>query len=128
MRFFCDNNISPKIANALGALANPENEVTHLSKKFTPNTPDIKWISEISDDNYVILSGDPRISRRVHEKEALQDSNLTVFFLGKGWMNINIWKQAAGIIKIFPEVIRLAQLYPNKYLFSIDKRGRITQK
>ncbi|MCH7674803.1 DUF5615 family PIN-like protein [candidate division KSB1 bacterium] len=83
MKFFCDNNISHRIAKALFILAQPT-EVIHLTDKFPTNTPDEEWIFKMKQEGYVIISGDSKIAKRPHQKKALIDSKLTVFFLAKG--------------------------------------------
>jgi len=128
MKFFCDNNISHKIAKALSVLAQPIDEVIHLTDKFPENTVDEEWISKIKDEGYAIISGDPKIAKRPHQKEVLVNSKLTVFFLARGWMNLNFWNQASGLIKIFPEIRRLTKENPTKAIFEITKGGQVIKK
>ncbi|MFQ5677242.1 MAG: hypothetical protein ACE5G1_15220 [bacterium] len=127
MKFFCDNNISYKIAKALSVLAQPTDKVIHLTEDFPADTADEEWISQITKEGYIVISGDPKIAKRAHQK-ALVDSELTVFFLAKGWMNLSFWKQASGLIKTFPEIMRLARENPSKCIFEITKGGQIIKK
>ena len=77
---------------------------------------------------YIVISGDPKIAKNPHERKLLISSGLTVFFFGKGWMNINTWKQAATLFKIFPNIIMLSKDNPRKSLYLIEQSGKIIQK
>lgn len=112
MRFFLDNCIAPAIAQALAILAEREGypPLTYLRQKFAPETPDIEWITQLGNEgDWVIVSGDPRISRGRHEREAWLESGLTAFFLAKGWMNQKLWDQAWQLIRWWPHIVAQAQ-------------------
>ncbi len=128
MKFFCDNNISPKLTRALGILAEPLNIVVHLQDSFPQDTIDVVWITEIKKKGYIVISGDPKIAKNPHERKALISSGLTVFFLGKGWMNLNNWKFASALFKVFPDIIILSKDNPIKSLFLIERNGKIVRK
>lgn len=110
MRFFFDNCLAPCLAEAIGALATTDgDEVTHLRKKFAPQTPDSEWLTRLkSEGDWIILSGDLRITKNKHEKQAWLDSGLTAFFLSKGWLNIPLWDQAAHLVRRWPNLRTLA--------------------
>jgi hypothetical protein len=64
VRFFFDNNISPKIAHALNCLVQPQHEVVHLRDRFDPATPDKAWMTKLANEmDWVIISADTAISR-----------------------------------------------------------------
>lgn len=44
MKFFLDNNLSPKLAKCLHVLTQPDHEVIHLKERFASNTPDEVWM------------------------------------------------------------------------------------
>lgn len=93
MRFFVDNNLAPAIARALDALGSYDgHHVHHLRDRFPPGIVDAAWLGQLGEEgDWVILSGDYRITKRPHERRAWLDSGLTAFFLAKGWMT------AAGV-------------------------------
>ncbi len=83
MRFFLDNCLPPRWAEALAALSG--SEVTHLRKKFAVDTADVDWLRQLShEDGWTIISGDQRITKSIHEREAWLSSGLTAFFLVRG--------------------------------------------
>ncbi len=86
MKFFIDNCLPPRWAPALSALASPgEFEVVHLRTKSDRGTGDVDWIRPLSaEGGWTIVSGDVRITKSVHEREAWLNSGLTAFFLVKG--------------------------------------------
>lgn len=83
--------------------------VIHLLDRFNHNTPDTKWISELSEEgDWVIISGDIRISRSPAERQAWRECGLITFFREKGWMNLTLWEQAWRFIKWWPEIVKMA--------------------
>ena len=111
MKFFLDNNLSPRFAQALQALeGDGGHEVVHLRSKFSGDAKDVAWIRSLaSEGNWVIISGDMRISQREFEREAWLNSGLTAFFFAKGWTNIKFWDQAWRLIKWWPAIVEQAQ-------------------
>ena len=111
MKFFLDNCISVHYARALRVLTEFQKyEIVHLSEKFAKDTKDIVWIRELAKENdWVIISGDPRISRNKAEREAWHESGLTAFFFGDGWASRKYWKQAEDIVRWWPDIVLAAR-------------------
>ena len=111
MNFFVDANLAPKLAHALSALSDAEGiTVTHLVDKFARNTPDEKWIVDLAlEKDWVIFSGDYRITKNPQTRIAWQQSGLTSFFLQKGWTNLKFWDQAWKLVKWWPTIIETAR-------------------
>lgn len=107
MKFFLDNCISPRYARALRILAELQKyEIVHLSEKFDRSTPDVEWITELSKEgDWVIVSGDPRITKSKAEKKVWQESGLTGFFFGDKWSSRAYWKQAEDIVAWWPRIV-----------------------
>jgi putative DNA-invertase from lambdoid prophage Rac len=85
VRLFFDHNLSPAMARAFGELFRGEHVVATLAQKFRPNTPDVEWISSLSaEGNWVIISGDRRITRNRAEYAAFRNSRLIGLFLSPG--------------------------------------------
>jgi len=128
VRFFLDNCIAPRIAQALHAAAYPDHQVVHLRDKFPPDISDEDWFGELSaDGDWIVISGDARISRSAHEKQAWRQSNLTVFFLTKGWMNIPPFEQLSKLSHCFPEIVNLCKKARPGSSFNISVHGKISQ-
>jgi hypothetical protein len=106
VRFFLDNCISKAMARAIGALAAAQgHEVVHLTDRFDAATPDAVWIPQIREDGFIIVSGDPRITRNPANREAWHESGLTAFFLGDGFSDRRFWVQAEEIVRWFPRIV-----------------------
>ena len=107
MKFFLDNCVSPKFAKALRILAEYQGyEIVHLSEKFDRSVRDVDWIVKLSEESdWVIVSGDQRISRNRSERAAWEESGFTAFFFGDGWASRGYWNQAADIVKWWPEIV-----------------------
>ena len=108
MRFFFDNCIAPRISTSIAALDH-DHDVVHLSERFARNTPDAFRISTLGNEgDWVIVSGDLRISRSKAEREAWIESSLTVFFLASGWGQLKLWEIAWRLVKWWPLIVSQA--------------------
>jgi len=128
VRFFLDNCIAPRIARALHAAVHPEHEIVHLQEKFSSDTPDEDWFKKLSEErDWIIISGDAKISRSVHEKQAWLQSKLTVFFLTKGWMNIPPFEQLSKLSHCFPPIVKLCEKASPGASFNVSVHGKINK-
>ena len=111
MRFFFDNCVSIKFVQALSILAQVQGyELVHLTDRFAADTPDEEWIRSLArDGDWVIISGDPRISRGQAQKKAWQESSLTAFFFAEGWASKGFWKQAESLVHWWPQIVLKAR-------------------
>lgn len=107
MKFFIDNCISPVYAQALAVLAEVQrHDIHHLRDFFSPDVKDIDWIRALGDDGgWVIVSGDPRISRSKAERAAWHESGLTAFFFADDFGTRSFWKQAEAIVHWWPIIV-----------------------
>jgi len=110
VRFFLDNCISPAIATAIKELASSQRvEVVHLADRFERDTRDVEWISTIGREDWIVVSGDMRISRNPVERAAWAEAGFTVFFLDDGWASRNFWTQAAELVRWWPIITTTAR-------------------
>ncbi len=126
MRFFLDNCISPVHARALRVLAEvQEYEIVHLSEKFARDTPDAEWLRTLGEEgDWVVVSGDVRITRGKAEKRAWHESGLTAFFFGKGWASRGHWKLAADLVGWWSTIVLTARTHPHGRGFLVPVRGK----
>lgn len=127
MRFFFDNTLPPRLAEAIHALIRPEgHEVAHLRDRFAPETKDPDWISALArEGDWTIVSGDPRITKGRHERAAWIESGQTAFFLKSGWTNFPLWEQVWRLVRYWPEIARVAAGSPKRSGFLINVNGKI---
>ena len=76
--------------------------------------------------DWVIISGDVRISKNPHEIEAWKTAGHTTFFLKAGWTNISFWDQAQKFVKCFPEIIATAKKDKRGSMFFVSVNGKIS--
>jgi hypothetical protein len=108
VKFFFDNTMSRKVVGALKILDSSQ-EIVHLTEQFPADTPDAEWITALSEEgDWVIVSGDVRITRNPGERAAWLESKLLAFFLAKGWTNQTLWDQAWRFVKCWPRIVEQA--------------------
>jgi PIN like domain len=109
LKFFFDNTMPLRVARATQALVEPEHEISHLRDRFDPKTPDPVWISELAEEgDWVVISGDVRITRNPDERKAWSEAGLVGFFLAKGWTALPLWEQAWRFFKSWPQIAKIA--------------------
>lgn len=108
MRFFFDNTMPPKVVEALRVL-DSERKVVHLTNLFDANTADEVWMLNLAKEgDWIVISGDLRISRNSAQRKAWLDSGLVAFFLAKGWTNLPLFDQAWRFLKWWPDIVAQA--------------------
>jgi predicted nuclease of predicted toxin-antitoxin system len=108
VRFFFDNNISPHLAHAVRELCKVENnveEVIHLRDRFSANTKDHEWITNLAKSGpWVVISQDTFIKNDL-EREALRQSGLIVFVLDRQWSQHKHWPKSQNLVKWWPAIM-----------------------
>jgi len=109
-------------------MVQPEHKFTHLQDKFAANTKDEEWIRALGrEGDWIVISGDYRIRKNAHEREAWHESGLTVFFLKKGWTNIPPLLQHSKLALVLDKIIDKASRARPGSGFSIAVSGKIEQ-
>jgi predicted nuclease of predicted toxin-antitoxin system len=128
MKFFLDNCLAIRHARALNEMEKPDHSFTHLQEKFPPETKDEEWIRKLGEEGkWVVISGDYRIGKNAHEREAWHQSGLTVFFLSKGWTNIPPRQQHSKLTLVLDDIIEQASRAKPGSGFSISVNGKVEQ-
>lgn len=128
MRFFFDNNLSPKLARSLHELVQPEHEVVHLKQKFPADISDEKWMRGLAaEPDWVIVSGDLQIRKNKHEIMAWKEAGHTTYFLKPGWIHIPIWDQMWKFAKVFPEILATAERARKGTAFFVTPNSKIEE-
>lgn len=125
MKVFFDHNMSP----ALAELFKKKHEVTFLAQKFARDTRDIEWISTLSGEGqWVVISGDRRITRNHAERQAFRNSNLIGFFLSEGLYKASVIKQMERILALWPSIESLCETVHSGAMFELPmKSTRVRQ-
>ena len=126
MKFFCDNNLAPKLAHGLNQMVEPEHHVFHLKDKFPGNTEDVVWMQALANErDLVIVTADVHISRNPHEVQAWLAAGHTIFFLKPGWTDLGFWEQANKFTKCFPALIKEAERADRGSAFIVKVSGKV---
>ncbi len=130
MKFFFDNCISPHLAKGFAAMSESQSHtIAHLRTKFDAETIDVDWIRELGrEGDWVIVSGDARITRNPAEREAWRQSGLTAFFFLPPFQTDSFWVQAAALVKWWPEISLQAKRAPKHHGYYVPKSGKTLQK
>lgn len=112
MKFFFDNCISERLTRAF-AIIEHSHDIVHLKQKYHQSTTDVIWISELSrEGDWVIVSGDARITRQPEARRAWLESSMTAFFFsGNSFARLNQWKQVEVMAKWWPLITQEAREY-----------------
>jgi len=105
VRFFLDNNLSPKLAAVLRAL---DHDVVHLREHFAESAADVDWIPEVAANGWTVITVDHAIRSRPHEREVWRSSRICVFFLQKGVLKLRIHDQVAWVVSAWEGIVRAA--------------------
>jgi hypothetical protein len=113
VNLFFDNMLAPALTRAICeflpcARPNVVERVVHIRGMFHHSTEDQKWLSELKDDHWVILTADLRIQKSSAARSAWMDNRHVVFFLGKGWTNLRPFEQLERMAHVLPRILELA--------------------
>lgn len=101
MKFFFDNNLSPKTAKALAAL---DYDVIHLRDEFPGDTPDEEWMPSCARKGWVAISHDRNIQAKPHLRETLEACGLVIFFMPKSMNSLDPREMMIALLKAWPNI------------------------
>ncbi|PSJ57540.1 DUF5615 family PIN-like protein [Kumtagia ephedrae] len=129
MKVLVDENLPPALARALDALFSGKHEVIHIRARFGPGVKDVDWIGELSaEGQWIVISGDRRITRNQAEYVAFQNSNLVGFFLSAGLYKSPLIKQMERLMALWPTIEQQASIVAGGAMFELPmKSSRIRQ-
>ena len=106
MKCLFDNNLPSKLAKTLSFLEGDDGIIVkHLSEICSPDTSDIKWLTQLSDEGeWFVITKDNQIRKTSHERKAWQESHIPIVFLPKSWKNFSLWEMAWRIIRYWPNL------------------------
>jgi hypothetical protein len=106
MRFFFDENFSPRIVRAMGCLADADGDTTTpLRDRFGPSTSDEEYVSALcSEGDWIVATIDQHLVRKPHLLRAWQSAGLVVLYFLPGWSTAKFWEKAWRLAKRWPEL------------------------
>lgn len=79
MKFFIDNNLSPRLAAGMQAFGE---DVEHLRDSFPPDAEDVAWLKYVGAKRLFLLTRDEHLRFRPFELASLKKYKVGAFFLG----------------------------------------------
>ncbi|MBE7157363.1 MAG: hypothetical protein INR62_02805 [Rhodospirillales bacterium] len=120
MKVIFDHNLSPALAHALQALFRHEHKIIALRDKFPADISDVDWISALSrDGQWVVISGDRRITRNRAEYTAFRRSRLIGMFLSAGLYKAPVIKQAERLLFLWTTIETVAGTVEGGAMFEL---------
>lgn len=111
MNFFFDNNISPRICNALKALVDIDApyEIVHLRDRFEQSIADADYLNALKGGDWILITYDLGIRKNPINKKAWEEAQLPTFFFQGSFANQDRWVQAWKVIKCWPQMVKKAR-------------------
>ncbi len=124
MRFFFDNNIPEKLAEAM-KLLDIDGEVEHLRQTFQQDAEDEEWLRYVGKEELILITRDKKIRKRPAQRTEYRAHRVGAFILtGK---NLGRWREIKQLICAWEDIRNLAQVTLRPYAFEIPPRGKIRQ-
>ncbi len=129
MKVIFDHNLSPKIARALAALFADLHEVHALRDKFPINAEDEEWIGTLSrEGQWILISGDLRITRNKVIHTTFRSSALIGFFLSPGLKKSPVVKQTERILAQWNSIEQQVKLVKGSAMFELQMKGTLLKQ
>lgn len=82
MDFIIDENLPPRVAQALNALAGRhEHRVFHVQEKYAKGIKDVDLIKLIGKDKLILITNDLKMKTRSNEFTLLKDEGVSAFLI-----------------------------------------------
>ena len=105
MKILVDHNLSPKLARSLNAIFEGKHEIIALKEKFPITVTDVEWMTALNKEgNWVVLSGDRKITRNAAEKAVFRSSKMIGFFMAQSLFRDKPHIQLARILLIWQKI------------------------
>lgn len=120
MKLLFDNNVSPRVARAIGHLLDDGSTSIPLRDKFPASVKDIEWISALgSEGGWSVISGDLRITKNRAERQAWLGTDLVGFFMEPSLARLPPYEQTARLLFKLPLIEAQVRLISGPALFSL---------
>jgi PIN like domain len=120
--FFFDNTFPPQLAVILRAL---KVDARHLQDDFPPDTADVDWLPEVGRREWVVVTGDRRITKKPPERKALEEANVIAVFMAKGFTSKQIFDLVSSFIKWWPDIERAVSRVKPGTSLEVSVNGKV---
>lgn len=131
MRFFFDNCIAWRLADALALLTDRDGyEIIALRSRFPEDCPDEVWMQTLGrEGHWIVLSGDRKIYTNPQRRRVWESAKLTTFFLANAWMNAAFTERekAAKLLTRWDDIVDWAGRVQSGTALNLPFRGGISK-
>ncbi len=120
MIFVFDENISPKVVEALQVLQYPAQHSTNLVPR---GATDQVLFRALNPSEMCLVTQDQNMARKSHQREAILSARLRVFIF-TGDASKSLAAMALLVQQVWPQLENLAQVTPAPFIFGISDRKR----
>jgi len=117
--FFVDRSLGGRIV--VDALRNAGAYVIAHDDRFAADTPDVEWLSEAGQRNWLVLTKDSAIRRNPHEKAMIRNARVRVFALTR--KDLRGQEMAEIFVAALPGMLTRTAKVAAPFVFSISKAG-----
>lgn len=78
-----------------------------LRDEFRQDIKDVELLRALKSTDYVLITGDRRITTRVIEATELRAARVTSLFLAPFWDRLDLWQGATWLVRRWPMIERL---------------------
>lgn len=97
MKFFVDNDISPRFAKMLKAL---DEDVVALRDEYPPDTKDSIFLRDLRGGKFDVLISNNTEQRKIpQEKRLLKEAGIISLYFNPFWSDLGFWDQAIWLLK-----------------------------
>ena len=125
MKLLVDNDLPPRLAEALNVIFAPDHEIAALREKFgRANLKDEEWIPKLgAEGGWAVLSADMSIARKRPSRQLFVGAGLVGFFFSPSLQKASLNLQAARVLTIWPQMVSHMKTTANG-VFEVPVRGR----
>ncbi len=124
VKVLVDNNLPPKLAQALNLIWQPDHKIVALRDHFgRSDLTDEEWITALGrDGSWAVLSADMNIARKRPSRDAFLSAGLVGFFFGTTMQKWPLHRQAARVLTIWPQMVSHMRTTANG-CFEVSTKG-----
>lgn len=130
MKFYFDENITPRIARALAILTEAEPiEVYSNVDAFKRGAPDEEWIPKVGESQGIVITQDLNIHRTLHQRELYRKHGVgVVFFKPPKKHGYLYWDMLTQILTSWPDIIKTVERAERPFAYVIRPRSKKLEK
>lgn len=140
MKIALDEHIAPMVLDAIEALLTDDRNdpIEIVRAKYyveAPSKSDTPWVKKFAEEGgSIIITGDKKMRGRPHERKALLDLGMVVFFTPAFWNNLKFMDKASYLLRWWSPIIQCAKnsdpsqcwQLPSNWQPNVDKIQNVT--